>query len=153
MHDEQKALRQLKAAIRLRTLQREKAELQWRYALQQLRLAQQALQTETTLYYRVLAQHRQFIGQGVALHLALQEQRWRALADRRIAVAGRQQAIVDARELFQAAKVALVQAKVGADVTNKAWQRVAVTVAHQAQDKELIDIFDAQYRQGGSHGA
>lgn len=146
MHDEQKALRQLKAAMRLRTLQREKAELQLRPALYQLRLAEQSLQTEAVRYHRILAQYQQFIERGVVLDPAMQEQRLLAMAATRAAVTTQQQAVDAARKLFQAAKAALVKAKVAHDVTDNARQRVAVEIAHQAQAKELIDIFDAQYR-------
>ena len=152
MHNDQKALRQFKAALRLRNLQREKAEIKWRHALQQLRLAEQSLQTETARYHRILTQHQQFIERGVVLDPAMQEQRLLALAVTRSAVATQQRAVDVARQLFQEAKAALVQAKVADDVTNKALQRVVAEVAHQVHAKELIDIFDAQYRQGGSLG-
>lgn len=152
MHDDQKVLRQLKSALRLRTLQREKAELKWRHALQQLRLVEQSLQAETVRYHRILTQHQQFIERGVVLDPAMQEQRLLALAATRTAVVTQQREVDVARKLFQEAKAELVTAKVADDVTDKALQRVAAEVAHQVQAKELIDIFDAQYRQGGSLG-
>ncbi|MEK6788413.1 MAG: hypothetical protein AABY68_05635 [Pseudomonadota bacterium] len=152
MYDEQKVLRQLKAALRLRTLQCEKAELKWRHALQQLCLIEQLLQTETVRYHRALTQYQQFIGHGVVLNPAMQEQRLLALAAARTAVVTRQRAVDIARKLFQEAKAGLIKAKVADDVTDKALQHVAVEVAHQVQTKELTDIFDAQSRQGGCLG-
>lgn len=152
MHDEQKTLRQLKAAMRLRTLQCEKTELQWRYAGQELSLAEQAWQAETVRYHCILKQHQQLVAHGVALSPEMQEQRLFALAAVRSFVATKQRAIDDAQALLQAAKAAWVKARVEVDVTDKALQKVAVAVAYQKQAKELTDIFDAQYRQGGSLG-
>lgn len=152
MHDERKALRQIMAAVRLCTMQREKSELQLRHVLQKLQLAEQSLQTESVSYRRTLAQHQQFIARGVLLHPVMQEQRLLALAASRTAVANKQRMVNDARQLFQEAQSALIRAKISVDVTDKARQRVSRVVEQQAQAKELIDIFDAQYRQGGSLG-
>lgn len=152
MHEAQKKLRQLKAAIRLRTLQREKAELHLSHALQQLREAEQRLQTESARYHRILTQHQQLVGRGAALDPAMQEQRLLALAGVRAEVVKAQRGATSAKALCQEAKATLMRAKVEADVVDKAQQRVAEDIAYQVQAKELIDIFDAQHRQGDSHG-
>lgn len=152
MHDEQKTLRQINAAVRLRTMQREKSELQLRSALQKTHIAEQSLQTEIKCYRHTLIQHQQFIGLGEMLDPAMQEQRQLALSASRQAVASRQQLLDDAHRLFREAKATLVSAKVSVDVADKAKQRVTSEIVYQSQAKELIDIFDAQYREGGSLG-
>jgi hypothetical protein len=83
---------------------------------------------------------------------AMQEQRQLALSASRQTVASRQQLLDDAHRLFREAKATLVSAKVSVDVADKAKQRVTSEIVYQSQAKELIDIFDAQYREGGSLG-
>lgn len=152
MQDELKKLRQLKAAIRLRTLQREKAELQLSHALQSLREAEQRLHGESTRYHRILAQHQQLVGRGVSLDPALQQQRLLALASVRAEVSTRQREVSQARVHGQEARALLMKARVDVDVVDKAKQRVGDSITYQRLAGELIDIFDAQQGPGEPHG-
>lgn len=152
MHEEQKQLRQLKAAIRLRSLQCEKAELYLSHTQRLLLEAERRMQDESARYHRILAQHQLLVKRGTGLNPALQEQRLLALVGARAEVVKEQQAHATAKTNVQEAKRLLVKARVDADVIEKARHRVDAAIQHHQLAQELTDTFDAQQRQGASYG-
>jgi len=152
MHDDPQRLRQLKAAMRWRTLLQERAKLQWQVALQQLALAVTLWQAEMVRYQDIVRQQQQLMAHGIALNPAMQAQRISALSAARAMLIARQCSVDDARTRVQASKATWMKARGHADAAGKARQRVAMALAQHQQAEALTDIMDAQYRQGGCYG-
>jgi flagellar biosynthesis chaperone FliJ len=152
MQDKQRKLRQLNAAMRLRALQREKAELEHGRARRALSDAERLLQDEQARYAGILAKAQEQMGSGVLLDPFLHEQRLLTQLVAHSQVQKHAQSVTSARVEHQQAMQALLKSKVDEDVAGKAHGRVAAELLHYAHGQESIDIADAQQAQGAGHG-
>lgn len=152
MQDKQRKLRQLDAAMRLRALQREKAELGHGRARRALSDAERLLRDEQAHYASILSKAQQQMGSGVLLDPYLHEQRLLTQLAAHTQVQQQVQSVARARAEHQHAMDALLKSKVDEDVAGKAHSRVAGELLHYARGQELIDISDAQQAQGAAHG-
>lgn len=152
MQDEQRKLRQLDAAMRLRALQREKAELGQGRARRALSEAERLLRDEQARYASILAKAQQQMGSGVLLDPFLHEQRLLTQLVAHSQVQEHAQHVAIARAEHQQAMQALLKSKVDEDVAGKAHNRVAGELLEYARGQEQIDIADAQQAQGAAHG-
>lgn len=153
MQDKQRKLRQLDAAMRLRALQREKAELGQGRARRALSAAERLLRDEQANYARILAKAQQQVGSGVLLDPFLHEQRLLTQLVAHSQVQEHAQHVASARAEHQQALQALLKSKVDEDVAGKAHSRVADELLQYVRGQEQIDIADAQQQaQGGAHG-
>ncbi|MCZ4324640.1 hypothetical protein [Pseudomonas anguilliseptica] len=152
MQDKQRKLRQLDAAMRLRALQREKAEIGHGRAQRALSEAERLLRDEQALYAGILANAQQQMDTGVLLDPFLHEQRLLTQLVAHSQVQAHAQQVVSARAEHQQAMQTLLRSKVDEDVAGKAHGRVADELLQYARGQEQIDIADAQQAQGGAHG-
>ena len=152
MQDKQRKLRQLDAAMRLRALQREKAELGHGRARRALGDAERLLRDEQARYASILSKAQQQMGSGVLLDPYLHEQRLLTQLAAHNQVQQHAQSVARARAEHQHAMDTLLKSKVDEDVAGKAHSRVAGELLHYARGQELIDISDAQQAQGAAHG-
>jgi len=149
MHSEQHRLRKLDAALRLRSLQRTRAELHWQCAARKLALAVQSWQAESLRYLDIVSQQQKLLAQGMELNPAMQSQRVLALSAARSMLAAKQIAVIEARALLRSTKAAWMKTRSDADAADNSRQRVALAVVQLQQAAAQADIADARHRQGG----
>jgi flagellar biosynthesis chaperone FliJ len=152
MQDKQRKLRQLDAAMRLRALQREKAELGHGRTRRALSDAERLLREEQARYASILTNAQQQMGSGVLLDPFLHEQRLLTQLVAHSQVQEHAHHVASARAEHQHAMQALLKSKVDEDIAGKAHSRVADELLQYARGQEQIDIADAQQAQGGAHG-
>lgn len=152
MQDKQRKLRQLDAAMRLRALLREKAELGQGRARRALSEAERLMRDEQASYASILVTAQQQMGLGVVLDPCLHEQRLLSQLAAHSQMQKHAQSVASARAEQQQAMQALLKSKVDEDVAGKAYGRVAAELSQYAREQESIDIADAQQAQGAGHG-
>ncbi|KWU52864.1 hypothetical protein [Pseudomonas palleroniana] len=153
MQDEQRKLRQLAAATRLRALQREKAASSHAACLRSVRTAERRLEEEQQRYRQLQATFEQQSRAGVALDPAQYEQRLLAQSQSFIELTSRVQALREAQEQESACRTLLGRRTLEVQVTQKAFDTVLHDLQCYLRNQESIDIFDAQQALGASHGA
>jgi len=152
MQDEQRKLRQLEAAIRLRAMQREKAELEHNRSRRAVVQAEHLLSEEQARYRRVQACFEALGRSGAVLDPALHEQRLLAQTGAFFRLESQHRAVDQAQQLSQTAMAQLLHCKVNEDLVGKAQARVRALLGHALREQETIDIFDAQQAQGAGYG-
>ncbi|WP_395608101.1 hypothetical protein [Pseudomonas sp. B22129] len=153
MQDEQRKLRQLAAATRLRTLQREKAALSHAACLRRVRTVERLLEQEHQRYAQLQSSFEQQGRAGVALDPAQYEQRLLAQSQGFTALKAHVQALGEVQEEERACRALLGRRTLEVQVTEKAFNTVLQGLQGYLRDQESIDIFDAQQARGVSHGA
>ena len=153
MHDEQRKLRQLAAATRLRTLQREKAALSHAACLRRVYTAERLLEEERQRYAQLQPSFEQQGRAGVVLDPAQYEQRLLAQSQSFTALKSRVQALGEVQEEESACRSLLGRRTIEVQVTEKAFNTVLHDLQCYLRDQESVDIFDAQQAQGAGHGA
>jgi hypothetical protein len=153
MQDEQRKLRQLAAATRLRTLQREKAAFSHAACLRSVYTAERLLEEEQQRYRQLQAMFEQQGRVGVVLDPAQYEQRLLAQSQSFTALKSRVQALGEVQEEESACRTLLGRRTLEVRVTEKAFNAVLHDLQCYLRDQEAIDIFDAQQAQGAGHGA
>jgi hypothetical protein len=152
MQDKQRKLRQLDAAMRLRALQREKAELAQSRTRRAQGDAERRLNEEQARYASILASAQQQVGCGVLLDPFLHEQRLVTQLAAHAQLETHARLLASARADHRQAMTTLLNCKVDEDVAGKARARLAAELLHFALAQEQIDIADAQQSQGAMHG-
>lgn len=153
MQDEQRKLRQLAAAIRLRALQREQAALNLAVCQRDVQLAERLLAQDQQRYGQLQSNFEQQSRVGVVLDPAQYEQRLLAQFQSFTALKARVQAVGEAREEEQLCRSQLNRCTLDEQVTEKAFNAVRLDLQRYLAAQESIDIFDAQQAQGVGHGA
>ncbi|WP_220815866.1 hypothetical protein [Pseudomonas paralcaligenes] len=151
MQPEQKRLRQMTAIVRLRALQSEKTERAHARKLKALQQSQEVLRERRDDYEQVLSRYQHQQEQGLVLDPLLHEQRLQGLLTMQGAVAEQQARVGEARGEFEAARLALSEARVDERIAQKARECAWESVQRYRSQQELIDIFDAQ-QAGDPHG-
>jgi hypothetical protein len=152
MHDEQRKLKQLEAAIRLRALQREKSDMAQARARRALNEAQHAFDDEKAGYQSILALHAEQKRTGAALDPFLYEQR---LLMQMAAHSGLEKKLADvsaAKAEYQTTVAAALASKVKEDVVRKAHGQTEASWQAHLYSQESIDVFDAQQSREDHHG-
>ncbi len=152
MHDEQRKLKQLDAAVRLRALQREKAEMVQARAKREMNEAQQAFAMEMRDYQGVLDLHAEQKRSGVALDPFLYEQRLLMQLAAHADLQSKRADLAAAKDAYQASATAALSCKVKEDVVRTAHEQTAAVLQAHRHDQEGIDVFDAQQSRGDRHG-
>lgn len=147
MHEASGKLRQLQAALRLRVLQREKAEMERERKLQALRALQAEMDGLVSQYEARMAVLRQVKVLDPALH----EQRLLAQMSMRAEKDACQKRLEVAREEHRLSLEAQMVRKREEEVMRKACERVSASIRLHRDGLELIDIFDSR-RGGVTHG-
>lgn len=152
MQDKQRKLRQLDAAVRLRGLQREKAELRHGGARRALEEATRLLNREQAHYAAIMAKAQQQMHSGVQLDPCLHEQRLLTQLAAHARIETQAKNVSTASADHQQAIGLLLKCKLDEEVASKAHHRVAEELSRYAHGQEVIDISDAQQAQGVAHG-
>ncbi|NWB95796.1 hypothetical protein HX882_07850 [Pseudomonas gingeri] len=152
MQDEQRKLRQLQAAIRLRVIQREKAQSSYERSRREVLQAERLLGDEQARYQAIQAGFEALGRSGVALDPALHEQRLLAQTAAYFQLETRHRAFGEAQHVSQAAKAQWLKCKVDEELVDKARKRVEDVLELAVLGLETIDIFDAQQARGAGHG-
>ncbi|BBH33887.1 hypothetical protein [Pseudomonas sp. St290] len=152
MQDEWRKSRQLKAASRLRAMQREKAELAYNRSRRELTQAEHRLKAEQVRYDNLQANHEALGRIGAMLDPSQHEQRLLAQTAAFQRLEAAHQPVIEARSLTHSVMSHLLQCKVNEDLIDKAKDRLQVLLDKAVRDYEAIDIFDAQQAQGMGHG-
>lgn len=147
MHEASGKLRQLQAALRLRVLQREKAEMERERKLQALRAQQTEMDGLVGQYEARMVVLRQIKMLDPALH----EQRLLAQMSMRAEIDACQKKLEVAREEHRLSLEAQMARKREEEVMHKACERVSASIRLHRDGLELIDIFDSR-RGGVTHG-
>ncbi|MGU3305585.1 hypothetical protein ACLBW8_04870 [Pseudomonas sp. M5A4_2d] len=153
MQDEQRKLRQLAAATRLRALQREKVALSHAACLREVSAAERLLEAEQQRYGQLQSAFEQQGRPGAVLDPAQYEQRLLAQSHSFTSLQARVQALDAMQQEERACRALLGRRTLEVQVTEKAFNAVLRDVQQSLRDQESIDIFDAQQAQGAGHGA
>lgn len=152
MHDEQRKLKQLDAAIRLRALQREKAEMAQARARRALNESQQVFAAEARDYQSMLTLHAEQKRSGVALDPFLYEQRLLMQMAGHAEMENKRAHLSAAKADYQDAAKAALSSKVKEDVVRKAHGRTDALLQAHLDSQDGIDVFDAQQAREGRYG-
>lgn len=145
-------LRQLRGVLRLREMRREQAEQAHERSREALGQARRLLEQDLELQRSSLAVLGQHQGAGVLLDPAQHEQRLLAQQAGQLRIDERRQAVAEALAIHEQALAALLAAKVAEDVAAKACERMASALRQDAEQREMLDIFDSWQPREQPHG-
>ncbi|MBX8495373.1 hypothetical protein [Pseudomonas cichorii] len=152
MQAEWRKLWQLDAAFRLRTMQREKAELAYTRCCSELARAECLLSEEKFHYNSVQARFEELGQIGVTLDPALHEQRLLAQNAAYQRLESAHQPVTDALRQLYLAKTQLLKCRKNEDLIGKAKHQLRLRLDKAMRNVEAVDIFDAQIAQGAWYG-
>ena len=145
-------LRQLRGVLRLREMRREQAEQVHEHSREALGQARRLLEQDLELQRTTLALLGQRQGAGVLLDPAQHEQRLLAQQAGQLRIDERRQAVAEALAMQEQTLAELLAAKVAEDVAAKACERMTGALRQDAEQREMLDIFDSWQPREQRHG-